>query len=150
MKKKLLAITAALLLIASTTFANESKPIPTTIINQLHQEFESATEVAWKTTADFYKASFTADGQSLEAFFSPDGQLLGTSRKLTVDQLPLAVIKETSKLGSANEVTELFELSSDRGTEYFITFGSGKEAKTYKSAGTSWNRFTPGKFNDGI
>ena len=150
MKKKLLVITAALIFTVSATFANDPNPVPATIINELHQEFETASNIVWKTTASFYKASFTTNTQSLEAFFSYDGRLIGVSRKLRIDQLPLVLIKEASEKGAAAEITDLFELSSDRGTEYFLTYGSGKEQKTFKSTGSSWSRYHADTNNAGI
>jgi hypothetical protein len=97
MKKKSLTVLAAILLAVSATFAGDISPVPPTIVNELHQEFKSASNVAWRTTATFYKASFTVDSHPLEAFFSYDGQLIGVSRKLRIDQLPLSLIKEATE-----------------------------------------------------
>ncbi len=89
----------------------------------------------------FYKASFTIDGRSLEAFYSYEAQLIGVSRNISLDQLPLSLMKETKEKGTANQITELFELLTDKGTEYFISFNTGKEVKAYKSNGYYWTRY---------
>jgi hypothetical protein len=74
-------------------------------------------------------------------FFSFDGQLIAVSRKIRLEQLPMALIKKAKEKGSVDQVTDLFELLSDRGTEYFITFGTGNETKVYKSGGYDWSRY---------
>ena len=143
MKKKILTVTAAILFTLSATFARDIKPVPDAIVSELQQEFKNASNVTWKTTPAFYKATFTVDGNPLEAFFSYDAQLIGVSRNITVDQLPLRLIRELKEKGETTEITELFELLTDRGTEYFITYGTGKEQKTYKGMGSSWSRYNP-------
>lgn len=141
MKKKFFVATAAFILTLSAAFAQDATPVPDAIVKELNQEFSGASNVQWKTTPNFYKASFTVDAQPLEAFYSFDGQLIAVSRKIRVEQLPMALIKEAKEQGSLDQVTDLFELSSDRGTEYFITFGAGNEAKIYKSGGYMWSRY---------
>jgi hypothetical protein len=150
MKKKIFAVTAALLFTLSATFATDINPVPAAVVSELNQEFNNASNVSWKTTPTFYKATFTVDGKPLEAFFSYDNKLIGVSRKITVDQLPLSLLKEVNEKSAASQVTELFELLTDRGTEYFITYGVGKDQKTYKGTGTSWNRYKANAFFQGI
>lgn len=141
MKKKFFALTATFILIVSATFAQNATPVPDAIVTELHQEFTGANNVQWKKTDNFYKASFTVDAQPLEAFYAFDGHLIAVSRKISLEQLPMSLIKETKEKGTADQVTDLFELLSDRGTEYFIAFGTGDDMKTYKSDGYTWSRY---------
>jgi hypothetical protein len=141
MKKKILTATVAFLMSFSAIFANDIKPVPTLIVNELKREFKNVSNLEWKTTDNFYKASFTADGNSMEAFFSYDGELIGVSRNIKLAQLPLSLVKETKQLIGVNQPTQLFELLTDRGTEYLITFNTGKDVKTFKSDGYSWSRY---------
>jgi hypothetical protein len=69
MKKKILAVTAAFLITLTTTFAQDTTPVPTAIVKELYQEFTDAGNVQWKTTGNFYKASFISNAQPLGAFF---------------------------------------------------------------------------------
>jgi hypothetical protein len=152
MKKKILTVTAAILFTLSATFARDINPVPDVIVGELKQEFKNASNVIWKTTPTFYKAAFTVGGNPIEAFFSYEGQLIGVSRKITIDQLPLSLIKKVNEKGAATEITELFELLTDRGTEYFITYGTGKGQKIFKSSGGfhSWSRYEANEFFQGI
>ncbi len=141
MKKKFLTATVAILMSFSTIFAKDIKPVPALIVNELNREFKNVSNLEWKTTDKFYKASFTADGTSMEAFFSYEGDLIGVSRNIKLSQLPLSLARETKQLIGVNQPTQLFELLTDRGTEYFISYNIGKEVKTFKSDGYSWSRY---------
>ena len=138
MKKKILVLSTALLMAFGVTFAKDIKPVPESIAKKLTKEFENASNVHWKATDNFYKASFIADGQSYDAFYSFDGQLIALSRSITVNQLPMSLSKEVKEKSATNSISDLFEIWSERGTEYYVTFHNEKGAKTYKSEGTSW------------
>ena len=138
MKKKIFVATAAFLMTLTATFAQDNNPVPDAIVKVLHQDFKNESNVHWKTTANYYKASFTVDGQSIEAFYDFDGKRIGVSRFLHVEQLPMSLVKEVKDKEAFYTLSELFELLTDRGTEYFITYKNDKETKTYKSDGNSW------------
>jgi hypothetical protein len=140
MKKKFVILTAALVLSLSAAFAQDVnvKPVPAAIVEELHREFKDISHVQWKTTNKFYKASFMANGYTMEAFYSFDGQLKGESRNISVEQLPMSLMREVKEKTAAYYVTELFEMLTDRGTEYYITFKKGDETKSYKSSGDNW------------
>jgi len=141
MKKKILIATTAFLMSFSAIFANDIKPVPALIVKELNRGFKNVSNVSWKTTDDFYKASFIMDGTSMEAFFSYAGEVIGVSRNIKLAQLPMSLVKDTKHLIGVNQPTQLFELWTDRGTEYFITFDTGKKVKTFKSDGYSWSRY---------
>jgi hypothetical protein len=141
MKKKFLGLTAAILMTLSVTFAQEVKPVPNAIANSFQQEFSTASNVQWKTTDNFYKASFVINDAPSEAFYSFEGALIGVSRHIDIDQLPMNLIKDTKEKAAMGQVTDLFELLTDQGTEYYVTFENDKETKTYKSTGYSWTRY---------
>lgn len=141
MNKKFLVITTALIMAFSATFAHENNAIPATVVNELHQKFDNANDVQWQTTANFYEAKFNLNGQQLKAFYSFDGQMIGLSRLINVDQLPLALIKDVKEKSATSTVTDLFELLTDRGMEYYITYKNGNQIKTFKSDGQDWVRY---------
>ncbi len=140
MKKQLSVLIAAFLVTFSVATAQEVKAVPPTIVAALLQEFKDATTIDWKTTDNYYKASFTTDGKPLEAFFSFEGKVIAVSRHILPEQLPLSLIKEARERAATSPVSELFELLTDRGTEYFITYKTEKELKTFKSNGSGWTR----------
>lgn len=141
MKKKFFVTMTAALLTFTATFAQDAAPVPAAIVRALQQEFRHAEGVQWKTAGNLYKASWIENGRSLDAFYSFDGKLVGVSRKLTVEQLPLRLSREMAGLSSAEAASDLFELLTERGTEYFVTITEGSKAKNYKSTGDYWYRY---------
>lgn len=142
MKKQILAVAAALVITFSTAFATEITPVPKAIVEEFNKEFNHVTGVQWKVTESFYKASFSIKDQKVDAFYGFDGKMIGLSRFISVNQLPLSLIKEAVKKSETASVSELFELLTEKGTEYFITYANEKGNTTYKSAGDSWVRYS--------
>jgi hypothetical protein len=141
MKKQFLVLTAALIMTFSATFAKETPSVPASIVTELHQKFADANDVQWQTTANYYQATFTIDGHPLKAFYSFDGGLIGLSRQINVGQLPLALIADVKEKSANSTITDLFELLTDRGTEYYITYKGDKDTKTFQSTGEYWTRY---------
>ena len=141
MKKKIILMTATMLMTISVMFAQEVKTIPSRVVKELHTEFDNVSSLEWKTVDQFYKATFTTNGRLLEAFYTADGTLTALSRRLTVDQLPLALAKQVKEKMINYGVSDLFELLTDRGTEYFLTVSNEKETKKFTSQGTNWTRY---------
>lgn len=141
MKKKIILLSTALFLTVSAMFAQEVKTIPAFIVKALHKEFTNPGNVQWKTLDQLYKASFTVDGEQLDAFFSFDGTITAISRKLSIEQLPLALKKEAKEKSLNYGISDLFELLTDRGTEYFLVMNNEKETKKFRSEGYDWVRY---------
>ena len=141
MKTKIIVLTTAFLMTVSVMFAQDAKPVPSFIEKELQAEFKDVTNLQWKTVDQFYKASFTTEETALDVFYSFDGTLTAVSRKLTVDQLPLVLVKEVKEKAINYGISELFELLTDKGTEYFLVVNNEKETKTYRSEGHYWTRY---------
>ncbi len=141
MKKKFLVLTTALVIAFSATFANDTSSVPASVQTELHQKFADANDVQWKTTANYYEAAFSINGHQLKAFYSIDGDLIGISRQINVSQLPMALIAEVKEKSATSKITDLFELLTDRGTEYYTTYKGDKGTKTYESTGDYWTRY---------
>jgi hypothetical protein len=141
MKKIIASITAFFLLALSVSFAADSVTVPGPVARALMVDFEKPSNIEWKATNTFYKASFTSGTTALEAFYNEEGVLIATSRNITMDQLPLSLQKDLKRIAPVYHEEELFEMLSDKGTEYFVKFNNGKEVKTFKSNTESWTRY---------
>ena len=142
MKKKLLILGSVLTLAIYSASAATPPDVPALVQNELQREFKGASDVKWKATDRFYKASFSVNGQNLQAFFATDGEFIGVSRNITFEQLPLAISTEAFEKSKDNKLTDLFEISSDRGTEYYMSLQNAKgKTNVYKSGGESWSRY---------
>lgn len=85
--KKLFIIAVMVALTATAAIA--APPVVTIkMLNHFEGTFVGASNVQWKTTDSFVKASFTKDKQNWEAFYDLDGNLYGTSRTVTASDIP--------------------------------------------------------------
>lgn len=125
MKKFLIA---ALVLIASGTAManNDAKKVNYQILQSFAVNFRGAEQVEWTVKKDLIKASFDWYGEKTEAFYSTEGEFLGLTRRIELQQLPSA-IKRSLKMSYSNEqVVESIEFEKDGITKYYITVLSDK------------------------
>ena len=141
MKKRIIALSTAIIMITSMSFASDVRAIPTSVVTAFEHEFEEANNINWINTNDFYKAFFTVDEFSMEAFYSLDGELIAVSKKITIDQLPIILLKKAKEKIGSYHVSSIFELSTDRGIEYFISVENGNDKKIFKNSGYTWIRY---------
>lgn len=69
------------------------------------------------------------EGEKVEAFFSSNGDVIGTSRKTEFKRLPLAAIQKIKKTYAKYQVTETieFELSGER--KYYVSVENESDRK---------------------
>ncbi|HEY6504783.1 MAG TPA: hypothetical protein VIZ28_12460 [Chitinophagaceae bacterium] len=85
------------------------------------KQFSGAENVKWTELEDqFKKVSFTLGGIRAEAYFSNEGELLGTVRNLFFSQLPLNVIQAVNTKFSEPVIIEAKEITNADGTSYRI------------------------------
>jgi hypothetical protein len=58
-KKKILVFTTAFLVTIAATFANNTTPVPRSIVKQLNHEFQNINNVEWKMTPEFLRSFFS-------------------------------------------------------------------------------------------
>ena len=119
MKNSIITIAAALMLISTTAFAGKKHPSRDNPAEATFQKtFVGASDVKWSEGKETIAASFILNDSRVVAFFSYDGELLGTARKVLFNQLPLAVVREiNSRYGSA-PIADITEYSRNEDTFY--------------------------------
>jgi len=96
MKKFILAALIAVT-ITTTAFADANTNISTKVTDNFSLQFEAATNVQWTLSSTYIKASFMQFGEKLEAFYLPDGSLIGTSKQIALDKLPENAVRNITK-----------------------------------------------------
>ena len=137
--KKLLALVLAFT-ISTATFATNDNPVPTKVVTKLNADFKVDGNVKWKTTADWYKASFVSNNQIVDAFYSPQGKFIGVSRLISPAQLPMLLAKEVTEKAKSATVSNLFEMYTERGTEYYISYKNGNKEENFKGTAFGWEK----------
>ncbi|MFI5133976.1 MAG: PepSY-like domain-containing protein [Chitinophagales bacterium] len=126
MKKIFLMLALIATVAATTVFANDDPKVNPRVQESFKKEFPGAQYVKWDKDQDYFKVIFVLADYRAEAWFSTDGELLGTTRDLLYDQLPLAVMKELEKKFPIANATEIKEVTNNYGTLYKLVLEDKK------------------------
>lgn len=122
----------------NNTFANDSKVHPS-VLRAFESNFGNRTGVKWSVVDNLYKAEFTIDDEAKAAFFSPeDGTMVAYSRYVTIGDLPYTLQRSLIQAVGSAAITEIFEVQSDTGTDYFASMQRAGETIVLKAASTKW------------
>lgn len=140
MKKMIL--TAAIIMSTLCSFALDNE-VSSKVLDAFKTEFTGAKEVTWTAGDNFYKASFVYNDQHVTAFFNVDGQMFAMTRNISSLDLPMSLQTSLKKEGYSNYwISDLFEVSNDEGTTYYITLENADARVVLKSEGTlSWSQY---------
>jgi len=82
------------------------------------------------------------NGQILDAYFDTYGKLIAVTRNILSSELPIHLFAELNKEYSVFWITDLFEISAEGGTSYYITLQfSDRELVLRSEDGGSWEVF---------
>ncbi|MDB5202040.1 MAG: hypothetical protein JWQ27_1449 [Ferruginibacter sp.] len=87
----------------------------------LLKDFSTADAITWKEKEGLYFAYFKVNNNDFFAAYSPEGELLGLSRRLDISQLPLKVMQALSeKMAGYNLENSVTELIFEGQTNYYL------------------------------
>jgi hypothetical protein len=113
------------------------------VVKSFETTFANATDVDWKVSAEFVKVQFALDGQYINAFYHSDGELFALTRHITSSQLPVMLQAGLKKQTENQWITELFELTNEEGTSYFVCLESADARVVLKSTDNkNWESFS--------
>ncbi len=128
MKKLTTIVTAALLLFTVSAFASNGDEVTAKVKFAFEKDFTKAKNVNWKKTGDFYFASFIMNDFIVDAAYNEEGELVGTSRKIAIEQLPLSIsLALAQNYGEYTLSDDATELTSNGETKYFVTVANAKQ-----------------------
>jgi hypothetical protein len=146
--KKFLFTIITTAFISLSSFANEAAEVNQKVISTFHKEFTQATNVEWQQSNGLNKATFSLNGKVLFAFYSNAGELIAVSRNLTSDQLPIVLNSELKKDFADFWISDLFEISSNGQTSYYVTLENANQKLVMESIGLQgWQTFKKEKKN---
>jgi hypothetical protein len=135
MKKLMLSLALGIVLMAfNTTYAAVSSP-GEKVKQAFSREFAKIKDVQWeKANIDgVYKASFVFNSENLAAYFSEEGEFLGTIRTIGNVQLPILVSKALDMNYPEATISSVSELSKPDGLSYYITLITSKGTRVIRS-----------------
>lgn len=127
--KKFILATLITVTIGSSVLAADVSKVSFRVLNAFEAKFAEATDAEWTVTAHYTKVRFVLEGEKIEAFFSSNGDVIGTSRKTEFKRLPLSAIQKIKKVYAKYQVTETieFELSGER--KYYVSVENETDRK---------------------
>ena len=150
MKRRILTLALLLSLSLSNIFANTNEEVVNyKAANSFKKEFTQAQDVKWENGKDFVKATFKMNDQVMIAYYTNSGQLLGVTRNITITQLPINLLTDVKKNHSNAWISDLFEVTTNDETSYYITLEDADQTLVLKSTGgTGWSTFKKQKKNN--
>jgi hypothetical protein len=133
MKSLIIAFTLLFSVVTKPGFANETTVTPL-VLSSFNATFSSAKEVEWTVSESFYKAQFVLNGQHVTAYYLSDGSMTALTRNITLAQLPVTLQANLQKEYNGYWISDLFELTTENNTQYYITVENGNEKVVLQSA----------------
>ena len=129
-------------LLSTRSNASDDVNVSSAVVAAFQSSFKNASEVSWKVSGDYYKADFVMNSQYISAFYDQAGALVAVTRNINSFQLPITLQTKLRDSYGTYWISDLFELSDDNGTTYYVTIENGDSKITLKSYGTSdWSTF---------
>jgi hypothetical protein len=149
MKKMILSL-AAVMMMGFSVFANGKDDVVTQDARDaFKKDFATASNVKWEQRNNFLKATFSFNGQVLTAYYYTNGDLQAVVRNITSDQLPINLVTSLRRDYTAFWITDLFEISSDGQTSYYVTIENSDKKVVLKSDDlSSWQVYSKERKTD--
>lgn len=135
--KKLLFSTLIAVSLISSAFGAPVKKVNYRISSAFEATFPHVTNVEWDVTAAYAKATFVLNNKNTEAFYNPEGEFIGTSQAINVDELPTAVKRTFAKKYGTYTVKEAIQFEGNEETSYFISAENDKKSIILKVVGST-------------
>jgi hypothetical protein len=140
--KRIILTLAVMLSLVSISFAADEEKVSAAVLQSFHSSFKQAKEVDWTVKENLYKAQFNLDGQYITVFYNLEGKMLGMTRNLAVQQLPIGLQTSLRNQVEGTWISELFEVSNEDGTTYYVTLENADTKQVLKSSGSGeWTSF---------
>jgi hypothetical protein len=141
MKKSILIWAVLLISATSFSFANTNDDSNTNVKSSFKKDFENAKEVKWENRNNFIKATFKLGDKIICAYYSKEGDLVAMTRNILSSDLPITKQISLAKDYKGYWITDLFEISSNDETAYYVTLENADSKLILKSDGEGWSTY---------
>lgn len=129
---KNLIITSLLAVMVFASASAAPKPVSSAILTNFHIAYKRASDICWSVTNDYTKAMFTEDNAKIEVYYTFNGDVIGTSKNIALDDLPLCAKRSFAKQFAGFTVKEAIRLDGFGEVAYYISGENDKEAVILK------------------
>lgn len=132
MKRTFLMLTLVFSLISISSSANEIN-VAEPVLKSFNNSFKNATDVNWTTTEHFYKVNFSLNDEYVAVYYNQEGQIIAMTRNIVSKQLPLALQVALKNNYAQFWISDLFEITNEEGTAYYVTLENADTKMIMKS-----------------
>lgn len=125
----LLAATAAL-----SSFAAEGNKGDFTARNNFKSQFKNVSDVKWTSGENYAKATFVLNNIRTEALYDTDGEMIGTSQSISLEELPVNAKRVFAKKYAGYIVKEAILFEGTQENAYYISAEDEKGSVILKVA----------------
>jgi hypothetical protein len=136
MKRMIITLSMLMTVAVTSVFAKEGTDINQKVLTAFEKDFTTAKNVKWMRDGEYLKASFTLSDMLTDAYYTEDGELVGSARNLLFEQLPLAVIHEFNKRFDESAVLNVLEITNTEGTSYRVWIEQGNKKIKIRANGS--------------
>jgi hypothetical protein len=145
MKKTILSIVIGLAMF-STAFAKAPEKVNELAMAAFQKDFHNASEVRWTANSMYVMATFKLDNQIQYAYYDYQGNLVGLVHHILTSSLPDDLSGDIKKHYSDYWVSELFQVTSEQGSFYYIQLKNADETLVLTTEGSdSWHKYSVAK-----
>jgi hypothetical protein len=123
---------------ASSTTGDDNKEIKASLAH----DFSGAELVSTEVRDSYTKVVFKLNEQVMTAFYSNNGELMAVTRNIVSSQLPMSLLMNLKNHYSEYWITDLFEMSQDEQSSYYVTVENSDSRTTLRSNGDSWELYS--------
>jgi hypothetical protein len=105
-------------------------------------DFQNAELMSTENRDSYTKVMFRLNQQVMTAFYSNSGELLAVTRNIVSSQLPVSLLMSCKKHYGDYWITDLFEVSQDEESTYYLTLENSDSRTTLRSNGDSWEVYS--------
>lgn len=146
MKKIFLALGIVMMMGISAFATGDDGAVSQQARNSFKKDFTAASNVRWEQKDRYVKATFCLNNQVLYAYYNNNGELQAIVRNIISDQLPISLLTNLRRDYSDYWISDLFEISADGQTFYYVTVENSDKKIVLKSEDTSgWDVFSKEK-----
>lgn len=130
---KKLFITALLAAtVAVSASASDGNKINSAAVNNFEVAFKKASDVSWTANKYYVKATFVLDNTRMEALYDLQGDFIGTTKGITLEELPVNAKRTFAKKYGSYTVKEAIRFEGNEEGAYFISADNEKESVILK------------------
>lgn len=129
--RKIFFAASMLVSLAASPFTSKARNIDNSIRNSFSSAFAPAGR-NWALKTPFTKVDAEVDGKKLSTYYDYSGELIGTTEKISFEELPVNAKRSFAKRYSGFTVTEVLKFESPEENAYFLSAENEKGSEIVK------------------